>query len=1106
MVVTRRAGPYPLEGERVSEGRSLLADEPDARAAPPAPTSLIDRPRLEPELRQILNRRLTLVIAGAGYGKSTLLRAWAAGRRVAWVGLRDDANARGNLVAAIIEAFARIGLELRADLDPRLGSVASSDVGPPDPGRAEAVAVVLARALETALLGDTVLVLDDLETIAGGSAAPIVGALVRQAPARLHVVLIGRSAPPFPVERIRSQGELLELGVRDLRMNVDEIARVITAAYGSSDDALAQRLLDVTEGWPALVRLITESLRDVPSTQRPAAVVRSVESGEALFPYIAEEVFDAERPAVRELVRTVAPLESFDADLCASLGLEGAAEILGELRSRGMFLDASGDRPDRLTLHGLVREFALRRMPLTEPRLRNVRESAIGWLRSNGEIEPAIRLALQAGDPKILSELLREHGFDLIRRGRGDVVLDAAEVLEDVIPDVELALILGDAHAHRGDWRRAVAQYLAAAGQARPLPAAVAWRIGRLQFERSQFEAAEQVLGAATTEGASDRDRARLLAWQAMAAWHSADPAALGLAREATEVATATGDPGAISIAETATSYSLIGSDLQESQVHHVAAMRAADEAGDVIQQIRLRMAMDTFGRPEESLRELTRFLPVAEAAGNTRWLARARQSRAVTLLDLGRYDAAEDDLRQAAALSERLDPVEIAPALFLADLHRVRGDLVQAEAGFRQVIRIAAGDLDMAAYAKAGLARILARRAPAQASRLAREAVVEALPHHRGEALLADGWVALGQGRDAAARTRAEEVLGLEANAPGTGGSDSAHALELWAMASEELRERRAKLEEAQAAWKRLGNRTEAAAVALALSTLDAGAGSRAAATQAREQLRAAGVRQAAGDAACLLAMLPPERSPDLEIRTLGSFIVLHHGAPVALAEWKSKKAREVLKILIARGGAVSRDELIQLLWPDESSETTSSRLSVSLSLLRNVLDPQRRHSAETYLVADRDAIRLVTDDIVIDLEDFRTHAQAGLELRRQGRPVPALERLLAAEATSGGDLFQEDPFADWAVAPREEARAIYGQVTRAIAELLAGQGDDDGAARYLMRIIARDPYDEPAQLQRVVALARGRHHGEAREAYQAYVARMAELEIEAAPYPVGS
>jgi DNA-binding SARP family transcriptional activator len=109
---------------------------------------------------------------------------------------------------------------------------------------------------------------------------------------------------------------------------------------------------------------------------------------------------------------------------------------------------------------------------------------------------------------------------------------------------------------------------------------------------------------------------------------------------------------------------------------------------------------------------------------------------------------------------------------------------------------------------------------------------------------------------------------------------------------------------------------------------------------------------------------------------------------------------------------------------------------------------------------------------------------------------------RLVAAEAAYAGDFLPEDPFDDWAIPLREEARNAYVAVARALAEDSGRRGDHDAAARLLLRILERDAFDERAHLGLVSALVAAGRHGEARRAYRSYVARMEELAIEALPF----
>jgi DNA-binding SARP family transcriptional activator len=173
-----------------------------------------------------------------------------------------------------------------------------------------------------------------------------------------------------------------------------------------------------------------------------------------------------------------------------------------------------------------------------------------------------------------------------------------------------------------------------------------------------------------------------------------------------------------------------------------------------------------------------------------------------------------------------------------------------------------------------------------------------------------------------------------------------------------------------------------------------------------------------------------------------------------------------------------------------------------VALSTLRGVLDPERQLDPEHLVSADRTTIRLDLEHVEVDVERFLAEAYAGLDGRGPHAPEDAVGRLASAEALYAGDFLPEDPFDDWAIPLREEARNAYVAVTRALAERSAASGDHDAAARFLLRILERDAFDERAHLGLVSALVASGRHGEARRAYRAYEARMGELDVEALPF----
>jgi pimeloyl-ACP methyl ester carboxylesterase/DNA-binding SARP family transcriptional activator len=216
------------------------------------------------------------------------------------------------------------------------------------------------------------------------------------------------------------------------------------------------------------------------------------------------------------------------------------------------------------------------------------------------------------------------------------------------------------------------------------------------------------------------------------------------------------------------------------------------------------------------------------------------------------------------------------------------------------------------------------------------------------------------------------------------------------------------------------------------------------------------------------------------VEIRTLGEFEVLVDGDPVPTSAWGSKRARTVLKRLVAaRGWPVTRDELIELLWPDELSDRLSARLSVQLSAVRRVL-----HGA---VVADRSTVRLDLDAVVVDLAEWSK-----------------LDDDDAVVDTYVGDFLPEDVYEDWSAGVRDEARSRFVVSARRVAAAAQEAGDHGRAESVLRRIVAADSYDEPAHRALVATLHAAGRLGEARAAHDAYVEAMSELAVPADDYDV--
>ena len=142
----------------------------------------------------------------------------------------------------------------------------------------------------------------------------------------------------------------------------------------------------------------------------------------------------------------------------------------------------------------------------------------------------------------------------------------------------------------------------------------------------------------------------------------------------------------------------------------------------------------------------------------------------------------------------------------------------------------------------------------------------------------------------------------------------------------------------------------------------------------------------------------------------------------------------------------------------------------------MRAVLDPGKRFEPDHFVAADRNALWLQPDARHGRRRrvPHRGRASRLSTLRRSGAH-DALERLAAVEVAYTGDFLEEDAYEDWAIALRDEARAVYTEVVRALAADALARADVEAATRFHLRVLERDPYDEPAHLG-LVATPRGR------------------------------
>ena len=1062
-------------------------------ARPGAANWLVTRRRLDEQLDDVFGRRLAVVTAGAGFGKSTLVAAWATDVESVWYSLEAE---DGDL-----DVFAR---RLAGAVRRRVRGFPADPAVPWSEGtaqqgiRADALAGWLCSALQARIAHDLVLVLDDIHELErASSSARFVESLVRQAPSNVHIVLLSRLEVPFRIDRLRGRGEVVEISAPALAFTRNELEQLVEHELREDDASVIDALQAVTDGWPAAVRLALEAVRHVGPEQRRELLARLRRPQGPLFDYLAYEVFEREEPDVQQLLSVVAPFERFTIGLCEALGVRGAGTALASLARRGLFLRALDEQGDWFALHSLLREFALTRVD--PPRVSELRCRAGQWFETHGLLADALTAYVAAEAHTDVARLLDRHGIVLNDRGHGAQIARALGSLPPHLVRGRVLEVRAMIELGRGHTDEALASLERASSGSQELRASQARLFAYVQRSRGRHDLALSALMRAKFDGSEPRDEALVVGYRARSHYVlGQQDECRRCAAEAQERANALDDPHALAIAYVA--LSLAASLDGDVNAEDAYLLRAADFAADaghvhIAAGIQLNRAalQQRLGRYEDAFATAHRALALTELSGENAARAGALVACGEASTGLGRFVEASNDLEEATSLH-----ASIGTFTALGDLHRTRGDRTLAERALEHAVELAerGGHANELIHALAGLARTVAASEPHKARELAERALALGAGPDHGEALLAAGWIALAAGDRSGAAGRARATL-TEARTR-EWWPLLAEALELEAAASPDEQLRVDRLEEARMRWRQLRSPVGVARVELALARWSRDDGL--VAERAERQLRRLGVDVAAGAPLGLLSFAP-DRSARPSVRCLGRFEVVVKTGPVL---WKSNKARDLLKILISRRGVpVPRDELMDFLWPGDDPARASNRLAVALSALRTTLDPARDASSGQFVSVETGAVRFQPESLPVDVEAFMREAQTGLALVREGRTVEAVEVLLDAESLYGGDFLPEDAYADWAVSLREEARSIYVSITRELARHATAERRFGDAALYHLRILSRDPYDEHAHLDRVRALGADRRHGEARRAYGLYVARMKEIHVEPVPFP---
>ncbi len=399
--------------------------------------NLVLRPRLVERLNKglSLDRKLTLISAPAGFGKTTLVSEWIAGPRncppvqvcgslVAWLSLDEADNNLERFISYLIAALQTI--------KPGIGEGLMAAIQSPQPLLFEPILTTLLNEITT-ITEHFVLILDDYHSIDSQSVDKTLDFLVEHQPPQMHMVILTREDPQLPLARYRARGQLTELRAADLRFTPGEAADFLNQMMGlnlSTEDITA--LETRTEGWIAGLQLAALSMQ---GNQDNTSFIKSFTgSHHFVLDYLLEEVLHQQSESIQTFLLRTSILERMCGSLCDAVVLDSPSsgqETLEYLERINLFIVPLDNERHWYRYHHLFTDLLRQRMEqkLTAEGIAKLQIYASEWFESNGLIFEAFKHAASANDLGRAERLMEHKKMPLHLPGVPTTILNWLESL-----------------------------------------------------------------------------------------------------------------------------------------------------------------------------------------------------------------------------------------------------------------------------------------------------------------------------------------------------------------------------------------------------------------------------------------------------------------------------------------------------------------------------------------------------------------------------------------------------------------------------------------------------------------------------------------------------
>ncbi|AST90524.1 MULTISPECIES: BTAD domain-containing putative transcriptional regulator [Sutcliffiella] len=1003
---------------------------------------VLRRAKITRKMKAITNYKATIVHAGPGYGKSTVISSFVPffEYETCWytVSTYDDE----------VIPFIRYIVHAIKQKVPEFGDKMLTYLQTMDRYlREEEVRNISSFFInELSELNESiVLVIDDFQYVQSNQDIETwFSWLLQHIPNNLHIVFITRTKPTWEViTPMKVKNEMLELNETDLVFSKEEVEVLIQDIFGLDlSEELIEFIYKISEGWVMAIGLLTQSLSET-EMELDSFQIDHLQSLEDLFKYLANEVFMKQTPMVQQFLEQTSIFDVMTGDLCDEvLGINGSNYLLKTLSEKSVFVISIGKEQYRY--HALFKEFLERRLKEDARQYNYLQQRCARWYVQKDEFVQAIAHYEKINDYEQVGAIIHQHGNRFIEYGQLTSLLEKLKKIDKRIKDKRYLLWFyeGEVHRYRCYYEEAEQSYREAYNMAvkandtfvmiRSLAGITKIYLDTIQpirAERALAEAIQLMKGSDEINTQEEQQLYYLMAenlinsGQAVKAqkWFEKVKQLDSMTIQGNLEARIMLRSGKLNAARK----KLLSKQKEEGAWHLPQSHRETE--------LLLSLVESFMGNPEEAKRLADKAIkqgiklqaPFVEACG---WI---RLGHAAQLMDMYVPSLAKECYETALMIMEELNVSrgKAEPNMGLCVLYGYQGayekSIICGEEALKETEQVRDSWLSGLIYLCLFISSLINKK----------------------------------YDKALAYKLRAEKILTQ------CGDQYSITVVALWNAIYYYEMEEWESFEEAVSLF--LSNvQTGDYEFILFKKTLfgpkDLQQFTPILLEAQKRDIHSAYVTSLLNE----LGFSHMKNHPGYTVRiqTLGSFRVWLGQKEVEERDWQRAKAKELLELFVTeRKRMIPKEEIFANLWPDQEEKTVTRDFKVALNTLNKVLEPNRKPREEPFFIQRTGSSYGLNlhSGYTIDCVVFEEWARLGLEARDKEQSLQYLQQAIHMYQ---GDFLPDQKYADWCLTERERLLVYFLRAAEKLAQLLVSKNDYNQAIEWCERILEKDETWEEA------------------------------------------